>query len=160
MVQGGEIVNREQYDINTVANWFLNKTSMPHKKLQKLCYYAEAWHQALYNSPLLKNCHFEAWVHGPVCPALYEQYKSYGWVDIPKISNKPVIDNETDEFLEIVYATYGEFSGHQLENITHDEAPWKEARRGLDECEPSNNIINPETMRRYYYSVYENSQND
>ena len=130
----------EQYDIGVVANWFLNKASMSHKKLQKLCYYTEAWHQALYNSTLIKNCHFEAWVHGPVCPELYETYKSYGWIDIPRLINKPEIDHETEEFLEIVYATYGEFSGHQLENITHDEAPWKEAREGLEEYEPSNSI--------------------
>lgn len=153
-------MEKAQYDINTVANWFLNKSPMSHKKLQKLTYYAEAWHHALYNSPLLRDCHFEAWVHGPVCPALYEQYKDYGWADIPKINNKPDIDNETNEFLEIVYATYGEFSGHQLEDITHNEAPWKEARTGLEEFEPSNNIINPETMRKYYYSLYEKSQND
>jgi len=49
-------MEQQQYDINTVANWFLNKYSMSHKKLQKLCYYAEAWHQALYNSPLLRAC--------------------------------------------------------------------------------------------------------
>jgi uncharacterized phage-associated protein len=153
-------VEQERYDINTVANWFLNKASMSHKKLQKLCYYAEAWHQALYNSPLLKDCHFEAWVHGPVCPDLYEQYKNYGWADILWLKNKPEIDPDTDEFLEIVYSTYGKFSGHQLEDITHNETPWIEARHGLEEWEPSNEIINPETMRKFYYSLYEKSQND
>lgn len=153
-------MEQAQYDINTVANWFLNKSSMSHKKLQKLTYYAEAWHHALYNSPLLKDCHFEAWVHGPVCPSLYEQYKNYGWADIPKLESKPEIDQETDEFLEIVYATYSEFSGHQLENITHEEAPWREARQGLEEWESSNRIIDPDTMRTYYHSIYERSQND
>lgn len=151
---------QEQYDLNTVANWFLNKSAMSHKKLQKLCYYAEAWHLALYNSPIFKNCHFQAWVHGPVCPELYEQYKNYGWADIQRLTNKPEIDPETDEFLEIVYATYGEFSGHQLEDITHNETPWIEARQGLEEWEPSNKHINQETMRTYYYSIYEKSQND
>jgi len=149
-----------QYDTDTVANWFLNKSTMSHKKLQKLCYYAEAWYLALYNSPLFKNCHFQAWVHGPVCPDLYEQYKNYGWADIPQNPNKPEVDPDTDEFLEIVYATYGEFSGHQLEDITHNETPWIEARKGLEEWEPSNEFINPETMKKYYHSLYEKSQND
>jgi uncharacterized phage-associated protein len=151
---------QERYDINEVANWFLNKSSMSHKKLQKLTYYAEAWHHALYNSPLLKDCHFEAWVHGPVCPKLYDQYKSYGWVDILKVDNKPDIDSKTEEFLEIVYSTYGDFSGHQLENITHDEAPWVKAREGLEEWESSNRIIDTESMREYYRSLFEASQND
>lgn len=58
----------KQYDIKEIANWFLSKASMPHKKLQKLCYYSEAWHQALYNSALIKDHYFEAWIHGPVSP--------------------------------------------------------------------------------------------
>jgi uncharacterized phage-associated protein len=153
-------MEQQQYDMNTVANWFLSKSAMSHKKLQKLCYYAEAWHLALYNSPLFKECHFEAWVHGPVCPKLYDQYKGYGWADIPRRSNKPVIDPETDEFLDIVYTTYGEFSGHQLENISHNETPWLKAREGLEEWEASSKIIDPEIMREYYHSLYEASQND
>jgi len=55
--------------MNTVydlANWFLNKSRMSHKKLQKLCYYAVAWHYTLYDSKLVLDDEFEAWVHGPV----------------------------------------------------------------------------------------------
>ncbi len=151
---------KEQYNIDVIAHWFLTQSSMTHKKLQKLCYYAEAWHQALYNSSLIQDCRFEAWVHGPVCPELYDKYKDYGWAEIKKMEDKIELDPETEEFLEIVYATYGEFSGHQLENITHNESPWMEARKGLEEYQPSNKVINPETMRTYYYSLYEKSQND
>lgn len=151
---------KDQYDINEVANWFLNKSSMSHKKLQKLCYYAEAWHQALYSSSMLSDCCFEAWVHGPVCPSLYDIYKSYGWQDISKRAKKPDIDSKSDEFLEIVYNTYGHLSGHQLETLTHSEIPWQEARGGLKECEASNNVIKVETMRKFYNSIFEGTQND
>ncbi|MFP5528706.1 Panacea domain-containing protein, partial [Peptococcus simiae] len=49
-----------------VANWFLSKDSMTHKKIQKLCYYAQAWYCALYDgTPLFKE-EIQAWVHGPV----------------------------------------------------------------------------------------------
>ena len=39
-------------DITDVANWFLLKEDMSHKKIQKLCYYAEAWSETclLYTS--------------------------------------------------------------------------------------------------------------
>lgn len=37
------------YSILDIANWFLSKEPMTHKKLQKLCYYAQAWGLALYN---------------------------------------------------------------------------------------------------------------
>jgi uncharacterized phage-associated protein len=150
----------ESYSIKVIANWFLHKESMSNKKLQKLCYYAEAWHQALYDSTLIKGSHFEAWVHGPVCPSLYEKYKDYGWNDIPKLKKKPTIDQETNEFLEIVYNTYGHFTGHQLETLTHNEKPWQEAREGLGECEASNNVIKTAIMKEFYNSIREETQND
>lgn len=46
-----------------VSDFFLNKESMSPKKLQKLTYYAEAWHQALLNEKLINDDNFEAWVH-------------------------------------------------------------------------------------------------
>ena len=55
--------------IYSVANYFLSKEPMTHKKLQKMCYFAQAWHMANYDSPLVPN-RFEAWVHGrflPIC---------------------------------------------------------------------------------------------
>ena len=57
-----------------VAHWFLSKESMTHKKLQKLCYYAQAWHCTLRNGePLFMNP-IEAWIHGPVIRSLYKEY--------------------------------------------------------------------------------------
>lgn len=149
-----------QCDIKDIAKWFLTKASMSHKKLQKLCYYAEAWHQTLYDSAISKDGVFEAWVHGPVCPVLYEEYKSYGWKNIPKNRHKVKINPETDGFLEIVYNTYGPFSGFQLETLTHNEPPWIDARKGLEECETSNNIISTDTMKEFYNSIYKGTQND
>ena len=68
--------------IQQIAQWFLGKESMTHKKLQKLCYYAQAWHLALHGSELFAE-RFEAWVHGPVSPVLYSIYADYGWEKIP-----------------------------------------------------------------------------
>lgn len=27
----------------------------------------------------LIDCDFEAWIHGPVCPKLYQKYRDFGW---------------------------------------------------------------------------------
>lgn len=51
-------------NIHTIAAYFLYKTPMRHKKLQKLCYYAQVWHLAHYKTPLMPN-RFEACVHSP-----------------------------------------------------------------------------------------------
>ncbi|MGN0639342.1 MAG: Panacea domain-containing protein [Oscillospiraceae bacterium] len=71
------------YAITDVANWFLSKESMTHKKLQKLCYYAQAWGLALFNLRITDS-RFEAWVHGPVSPGLFQLYKEFYWHPIPR----------------------------------------------------------------------------
>uniref|UniRef100_A9A7H7 Putative prophage protein (Ps3) n=1 Tax=Methanococcus maripaludis (strain C6 / ATCC BAA-1332) TaxID=444158 RepID=A9A7H7_METM6 len=148
------------YTIFELANWFLSKSSMTHKKLQKLCYYAVAWHYALYDKQLISNDTFEAWVHGPVSRELYEKYRGYAWNPIGQRSEAPNFDADDNQYLEILYETYKHLDGHQLEARTHEELPWKEARKGLGELDPSNNIINPETMCNYYKMIYESSQSD
>lgn len=141
-----------------VAKWFLNKESMSHKKLQKLCYYAYAWFLVFFNdidshpSSLNTLCQasFEAWVHGPVCPTLYHHYKGYGWNDIPKEEMKPAFPSDVRDLLEQIWNTYGDFTADQLEQLTHAEEPWQEARNGIAFDEPSNNVIDDNHMFLYY----------
>lgn len=155
--EGGPMYKVTVFD---VAKVFLSMDTMTHKKLQKLCYYAQAWHWALFGKELFLN-DFQAWVHGPVCPELYSHYKVYGWNNIPRELNLPSdIKDETLEFIEEVYNTYHEFSGDELENLTHMEQPWREARKGLEDWQPSDRVIDTNLMRSYYNSVYEAAQND
>lgn len=54
-----------------VAKYILHKKGrMSTLKLQKLCYYAQAWSLAWDDSPLF-NEDFEAWANGPVCRRLF-----------------------------------------------------------------------------------------
>ena len=147
-----------------VADWFLSRQSMEHKKLQKLCYYAQAWHCALEGKPLF-NERIEAWVHGPVIPALYQKYKGYGWQAIPQVSgfDEGCLPSDTLEVLHAVYDTYGGLTGMQLENLTHSEAPWRKARGELYPKSPMalcTEAISEQDMREYYQKIYENSQDD
>ncbi|SFE01803.1 Uncharacterized phage-associated protein [Thermoanaerobacter thermohydrosulfuricus] len=157
----GGLQMKKEVTVFDIAKAFLTMQSMTHKKLQKLCYYAQAWHLALYKNKLFKE-DFEPWIHGPVCRDLYNVYKEYGWNNIPKEEKLPDnISSEIYEFLKVVFNTYGEFTGDELEAISHSELPWREARKGLEEWEPSvNRIIDPNIMRDYYSMVYEQSQND
>lgn len=125
-------------------------------KLQKLVYYTQAWHLAIFNKPLFSGT-FEAWVHGPVLPSLYNEYKSFRW--------RPIIKDEFDEskkieveaifgkktaFLENVIEEYFGLSGYELEKMTHSEDPWIKARCGLPDDVPCNNSIRNEWMQEYY----------
>ena len=148
-------------DIFDVAEWFLSRASMTPKKLQKLCYYYKAWGLALYNRDLLTGNEFQAWVHGPVNPELYQKYKEYGWQDIPQgADNSAKFGPKELDLLESIWLTYGDMSANALEAQTHSEAPWKNARIGLGEFDNCENPISTEDMRAFYMAVYSQNQGE
>jgi uncharacterized phage-associated protein len=57
-----------------VANYFIRRAHdsgefISNLKLQKLLYYSQAWHLAIFDRRLFPE-RFQAWVHGPVIPTL------------------------------------------------------------------------------------------
>ncbi|PGW87625.1 hypothetical protein COE01_00665 [Bacillus thuringiensis] len=133
------------YDIRDVTNFFLSKGPMSPKKLQKLLYYAYSWFLTFQNESVeelenkLFDNEFQAWVHGPVIPEVYEQYRHYGYKEIEPFTGEiPVFDGDTLDVLEQVWDVYGHFNGNELESITHQESPWINARKGyspLERCQ-------------------------
>ncbi|MDR3117520.1 MAG: DUF4065 domain-containing protein [Puniceicoccales bacterium] len=117
-------------------------------KLQKLCYYCQAWHLALEGEPLFPQ-EFEAWANGPVCRELFNAHK--GWFgireeDIPQTSCSRVeLPEQATMHVDRVLEDYGCFDGAQLSELTHGESPWKDARR--------NQIIPLASIKKYYESL-------
>jgi len=140
-------------NIFDLAKAFLSIESMSNKKLQKLCYYAKAWHLALYDENLVSEP-FEAWIHGPVNPALYDVYKHYGEDDIDLTEELKKTDIENfDEFFTFVlqvYDSYGHLDGNELEIISHEEKPWIEARGNKRPWESCDTIISEDIMKYFY----------
>ena len=118
-------------------------------KLQKLAYYAEAWYCAIYDKELTGE-DFEAWVHGPVCPKLYNRYKRWGFESIPFKGAKPKLSKRVDGHLKEVLDAYSRFSAWDLERMTHQETPWINARKGLAPTESGNTVISVKDMRKFY----------
>ena len=148
-------------DVRNVARWFLSKKSITHKQLQKLCYYAQAWHCALYKGEPLFEDEIQAWVHGPVIASLYPVYADYGWEKIPqKPFDASNMAEDAIDVLEAVYNTYGELSGGQLEKLTHSEKPWQQAREGLKPWESGTRPICCAVMKDYYKEKYEQAQGE
>lgn len=143
-----------RYSVFDIANWFLLKGEMTQKKLQKLCYYAQAWCYAIKGYRLM-DTDFQAWVHGPVSPALWERFKIFGYDPIRLKGNVQLnIENEDEQLLNDVWDTYGENTGNALEALTHRELPWLEARKGYNPEERCSVVISPQTMASYYKSIY------
>jgi uncharacterized phage-associated protein len=117
-------------------------------KLQKLLYYAQAWHLAFSGSPLFHE-RIEAWVHGPVVPSIFRRFKSYRWDSIDSRVH-PVDDADLLKHIGAVLDVYDKYSASKLEYMTHNERPWIEARQGLPIDEPSQNEISQFTMMEFY----------
>jgi uncharacterized phage-associated protein len=146
-----------------VANYFLKMvdresgSSMTHLKLQKIVYYAQAWHLVFSNGSPLFDSKIEAWVHGPVCPELYNAYREYGYDNLPKPEGELYgFTNEEAETMDAVWECYGDFDGKYLEELTHQEYPWQEARNGCAPGDHCTNEISLETMHKFYSKLQQN----
>ncbi len=149
----------ELFEALTIAKYFLflaNKENkeITNKKLQKLVYYAQAWHLVLHDKPLFKE-DIEAWVHGPAIRSLYAEYKGNGFGPISEkgIKSSIITKKSTKEFLNEIWDIYGRYDAGYLELLSHSEKPWLEARAGLDDYESSNNVISTNTMKEFYKSL-------
>lgn len=140
-----------------VANFFLwfahqHGDLLSNLKLQKLVYYAQAWHLALRGEPLFDEP-VQAWVHGPVVPGIYQRFRDFGWRPISVNPEKPPFDPDTEEHLVEVMRVYGGFSAYELELMTHQERPWLEARGDLPVDAPSNACISHQSMLEFYQAL-------
>lgn len=153
------------FDIADYFIAFSNVTniSITNLKLQKLVYYAQAWHLALYNRPLFQG-YFQAWAHGPLLPKLYYQYRQFRWQPIqrPDLNEESLdkleqkLGNRLIDFLEDIISKYFGLTAHELEALTHSEEPWKTARAGLSKTKASDNFIKNKDMIDYYKQIAQN----
>jgi len=158
-------------DLGQIVTHLVNKKgdTVSNKKLQKLLYYVEAWHLVNFDTALLEE-DFEAWVHGPVLPTLYRELKEHGYNDIAVINAEGEEGLETDtyiqnliirndlsvdslELIDAVLAKYGPLSSFTLEMLSHNEAPWIEARGGIPPHASCNTIIPKPRMKEFYSSI-------
>jgi uncharacterized phage-associated protein len=152
------------YTTNQVADYIIFKfkeDNLTNLKLQKLLYYVQAWSLAIRGTRFI-DCKFEAWVHGPVCRELYNRFKGlYTFVSLSTEDYEGIVSaiSEKDRgFIDFILDNYGGFSGSELEAMSHDEAPWQEARKGCKQYEASNKEISEESMKKYYGEKWKSIQ--
>jgi uncharacterized phage-associated protein len=115
-------------------------------KLQKLLYYAQGFHLAIYDIPLFEE-EIEAWMYGPVVPCVYQEYRPFGAGAIERDKSFEIPESVTENELDLigeVYEIYGQFSALKLMNLTHEEEPWQSvpAKTG--------SIISKESMKKFF----------
>lgn len=152
--------------IQDIANFFLAVAEksgeiVTNLKLQKLTYYAQAWHLANFGEELFPE-DFQAWVHGPVNTELYHQYKERGYqpivvaIDVERSFER--VKDKID-FLNAVAEVYMPFGGYYLEKMTHQEDPWVIARGNISADERSDVVITKESMMNFYGKKVQDKSN-
>ncbi|MBF2037033.1 MAG: DUF4065 domain-containing protein [Leptolyngbyaceae cyanobacterium T60_A2020_046] len=126
-------------DCLSIARYFIMKAcedgmeaEITNMKVQKLLYYAQSLHLALYDEPLFEE-EIQAWRYGPVCPPAYHFYSKFEaeQLPIPLPESLPIFSPAQKALLEEVWAYFGGYHAYRLSDMTHLEFPWKKARKDL-----------------------------
>lgn len=113
-------------------------------KLQKLLYYMQGFHIAVFDKKLFEE-DIEAWQYGPVVPIVYEEYNNNGSNGIVPEEKEPIKLNDKEERLfEQVFNVYGQYSAIGLMNLTHNESPWKTTNTG------KGSVISYDKLKNYF----------
>lgn len=59
------------------------------------------------------------------------------------------------ELIDDILDEYGKRSAYYLECLTHEELPWREARKDMPVESPSSALISKATMKKFYSKKYE-----
>ena len=120
-------------NIFTTAKYILDKLGpMSSMKLQKLCYYSQAWSLVWDDEELFPE-DFQAWANGPVCPVLF--FHTQGKFKITSEDESDMTDGVLNEnqkdTINRVLEHYGIHDAQWLSQLTHMEDPWNKAREGV-----------------------------
>jgi uncharacterized phage-associated protein len=123
-------------------------------KLQKLMYYAQAWHMVWEEEPLFTD-DFQAWANGPVLPAIYDKHRGQFKVDksfFKEGDSTKLTETETENINKVL-GFYGDKTAQWLSNLTHQEDPWLNARGDTPVGAYSTAVIPISAIHEYYSSL-------
>lgn len=137
------------------------EAEMTNMKVQKLLYYAQSLHLALYNEPLFE-AEIQAWRYGPVCPPAYKFYSEFEaqQLPIPQQESLLQLPSEKKELLEEIWEYFGGYHAYRLSDMTHGEFPWKKARKGLPPQASSTEPILLNDMKELGYQKLDRIERD
>ncbi|HEX9737104.1 MAG TPA: type II toxin-antitoxin system antitoxin SocA domain-containing protein [Thermoanaerobaculia bacterium] len=139
--------------VHDVAAYILERSGeMTTMKLQKLVYYAQAWSLVWDEAPLFPQ-RVEAWANGPVVRELYDAHRGKFKVSSWRRGRGDALTDKQRETVDAVLDFYGGRSSQWLSDLTHLEAPWRDARAGLAPGERGSREITHAAMAEYYSSL-------
>lgn len=146
-----------------IANYMLSKKVLTPKQVQKILYYAYSIYLIKYNDEYnennmnrLFNDKIEAWEHGPVIRDVYDRIKyfAYSYESISYNKEVQLSNKKIENFINKILTVYGQYSGYELEKMTHNETPWQ-----LAMAKGRNKVITDQSIYEYYSNKYKSVDN-
>jgi uncharacterized phage-associated protein len=128
------------YSAQDIVVYFLHllKEPVSKLKLEKLCYFSQAWYLALYNKPLIKE-QFVSSTMGPslsVLKKIENKYnlkryiKNSATMYVLEVDYNGVVSESDMMHLDDIIHTFGDKSDIVLSDVSHRDAPWVNTERG------------------------------
>ena len=127
---------------------------MAHRMLQKLLYYCQAGSLGWTGVPMFGN-RIEAWANGPVVVDLWNAHRYQPWIDTVT-GGQHALDPEARAIADSIWSAFGRFTANDLSDMSHREAPWRDARGTLSPGARGNVEISQEAMRDFYQRHWTN----
>jgi uncharacterized phage-associated protein len=146
-----------------VTDYLLSKETKANGKditnldVHKILYFAQGWHLAINGERLFQE-ELRAWVHGPVVPEIYfrlAQYEKYP-IPITEVRGDPVHDlpEAVRNFLDQIWTKYSALQTGKLVDLTHEQAPWRNARRDTEARQKSEEPLSTSDMMEFFRTKY------
>ncbi|MEZ0180417.1 Panacea domain-containing protein ['Camptotheca acuminata' phytoplasma] len=123
--------------------------------LQKIIYYAHAFHLINYKKKLI-NSTLEAWFYGPVFHELYIEFCKYSYKPVKKTKkgNAKKISGEIKISIDKILEKYGHVPDTELTDKTNSEEPWLSAVDKSEDWEQ--NVIEDKDLEEHYMLEFNN----
>ncbi len=160
----GGMLMKAPFDVLDVSRYTINYSNMKgygisNLKLQKILYFIQAYFLINNDGIPCFSEKIEAWDLGPVVREAYNEFKQYGSTDIPSITSYFVLDDDNiwnseqkvfddaiidpyqKSMIDTVVDKFKDYSATDLVNLTHRQAPWRQAYKPYQNNEITNNSI-------------------
>ncbi|MFB5029887.1 MAG: hypothetical protein WJU30_00441 [Candidatus Phytoplasma pruni] len=118
-------------------------------KLQKLIYYAHAFHLVNFKEKLIDE-NLQAWIYGPVFTKLYQEFCKHSYHALKKTSkgnDNKLLPNQK-ETINLVIEKFGNMDGGDLSEQTYKGKPWLNSFN--KSCDWEQNVITDKDLIKYF----------
>jgi uncharacterized phage-associated protein len=126
-----------------VADYFLSLPgeSFANYKLQKLVYYAQGYHLALFGKPLFDDP-MVAGEHGAYVESLMDKYMAFkGPLAKPEKIDLGKYSEDVKNLLNSIVAEYGQLTAGRLREKVYSEMPWINGSKRADTSVSNEDLI-------------------